>query len=109
MGRTMPTHRMAIELLAEELRPYARTLRRVDQHALIALLDSARQRAAASSMLPDLTPLETALLSMLVEHQVALEQLQLGLRRMTKQETTSQGWEQGYKEQLAQHHGVEAP
>ena len=109
MGRTMPTHRMALEQLVDQLRPYARTLRRTDQQALAQLLDSARHRAAAASMLPDLTPLETALLSMLVAHQVELEELQQVLRSMVAGEGPPDHdpqWVQRYKGQLALHHGL---
>ncbi len=108
MGRTMPTHRMAIEQLSETLRPYSKTLRSVDQVALDQLLDAARHRAAAASMLPDFTPLESALLSMLVAHQAALEQLRRALLSAEGNEGPRR-WELDYKQRLAQYHAPTMP
>ena len=67
MGKTCPTYRM---LLEEEIRswdPFRRALRKEDQAAFDALMDTVRRHASASSNAARLNPFEAVVMAALVD------------------------------------------
>lgn len=79
MGRTEPTFRLALERLEAEWSDYRRGLRGREQEAFDALFQKARAHASSSMNAARLDPLESALLSMLLEHELELRALRAKL------------------------------
>ena len=77
MGRTVPTYRLALESMAQQWNDFRRALRKDDREAFDSLMNSARMHASASTYAISLDPVESALLSMLLEHEKEL----LGLKK----------------------------
>jgi len=77
MGRTVPTYRLALESMAQQWNDFRRALRKDDREAFDSLMNSARMHASASTYAISLDPVESALLSMLLEHEKKL----LGLKK----------------------------
>lgn len=75
MGRTEPTFRLLIERIEAEWRDYRRGLTPREQDAFDALFQKARAHASASSNVGRVDPLESVLLSMLLEHELELRKL----------------------------------
>lgn len=78
MGRTVPTYRLALEAMAQQWNDFRRALRREDREAFDSLLNKARMHASASTYAISLDPTESALLSMLLEHEKELMRLKNG-------------------------------
>jgi hypothetical protein len=74
-GRTVPTYRLALEALAQQWGDYRRALRSADREAFDALVNRARMHASAATYAISLDPAESALLSMLLEHEKELLEL----------------------------------
>lgn len=68
----MPTYRLALEALAQQWNDYRRALRSGDREAFDALVSRARMHASAATYAISLDPAESALLSMLLEHEKEL-------------------------------------
>ena len=75
MGRTEPTFRLALERLEAEWQDYRRGLRAKEQEAFDALFQKARAHASASMNVARIDPMESVLLSILLEHEMELRML----------------------------------
>ena len=71
----MPTYRLALEAMAQQWNDFRRALRSDDREAFDSLMNSARMHASASTYAISLDPAESALLSMLLEHEKKLLEL----------------------------------
>ena len=69
MGRTVATYRLALESMAQQWNDFRRALRSGDRGAFDALMNRARMHASAATYAISLDPTESALLSMLLEHE----------------------------------------
>ncbi len=76
MGRTNPTFRDEIDALRDGWESYRRCLRREDQERFDALFDGARRHADACGHLNPHDPMPAVLLSMLVEQQRRIDELE---------------------------------
>ena len=72
MGRTVPTYRLALEAMTQQWNDFRRALRSDDREAFDSLMNGARLHASASTYAISLDPTESALLSMLLEHEKKL-------------------------------------
>jgi predicted metalloprotease with PDZ domain len=82
MGRTLPT---ITDQFIQEQRSFdrfRRALRRSDQHALDSLFASARLHLAAASCASDALPMETFIISMLLEEHKEMLRLKYSLEEM---------------------------
>lgn len=75
MGRTVPTYRLALEAMAQQWNDFRRALRKGDREAFDQLMNKARMHASASTYAISMDPTESALLSMLLEHEKELARL----------------------------------
>lgn len=78
MGRTVPTYRMHLEAILEEWIAYRRALREKDREIFDEVVGKARMHASAASYCAHLDPVETALLSILLEMQREIRALRRG-------------------------------
>jgi DNA-binding response OmpR family regulator len=69
LGRTVATYRLALESMAQQWNDFRRALRKGDREAFDALMNRARMHASAATYAISLDPTESALLSMLLEHE----------------------------------------
>ncbi len=69
LGRTVATYRLALESMAQQWNEFRRALRSGDKEAFDALMNRARMHASAATYAISLDPTESALLSMLLEHE----------------------------------------
>lgn len=76
MGRTLPTFRALLDRLELEWSDYRRALTEAEQRRWDALWQQARRHASASTNAAPLNPLEAVLLSMLLEHEKRLVELE---------------------------------
>lgn len=83
-GRTVPTYRLALEAMAQQWNDFRRALRSGDREAFDSLVTKARMHASASTYALSLDPVESALLSMLLEHEKELRALRRALEREKK-------------------------
>ena len=65
----MATYRLALESMAQQWNDFRRALRSGDREAFDALMNRARMHASAATYAISLDPTESALLSMLLEHE----------------------------------------
>jgi hypothetical protein len=63
---------LALEAMAQQWNDFRRALRKEDREAFDSLLNNARVHASASTYAISLDPVESALLSMLLEHEKEL-------------------------------------
>ena len=82
----MPTYRLALEAMAQQWNDFRRALRSVDREAFDSLVNRARMHSSASTYAISLDPTESALLSMLLEHEKEL----LSLRKRLEQRKGSE-------------------
>ena len=75
MGRTVPTYRLALERMAQQWNDFKRALRKGDREAFESLVNRARMHASAATYAISLDPVESAFLSMLLEHEKDLIRL----------------------------------
>ena len=66
---------MALESMAQQWNDFRRALRKEDREAFDSLMNCARLHASASTYAISLDPTESALLSMLLEHEKKLIEL----------------------------------
>jgi len=64
MGRTVPSFRMLLEGIVEELSPFTRALRGEDRNAFDSLMNKVRLHASSCTVVPLLDPMEAIFLSM---------------------------------------------
>ena len=82
----MPTYRLALEAMAQQWNEYRRALRSCDKEAFDSLVNRARMHASASTYAISLDPAESALLSMLLEHEKELLELKKRLAADERQD-----------------------
>lgn len=75
MGRTVPTYRIHLESIIGSWRDYRRALREKDRGVLDEVIIKARRHASAASFCAHIDPLETAILSILLEMQKEIDEL----------------------------------
>ena len=75
MGRTVPSFRMLLEGIIEELSVLRRALRGEDRNAFDSLMNKARQHASSCTVAPLLDPMDAIFLSILVEQQKEISSL----------------------------------
>ena len=75
MGRTVPSFRVLLEGIVEELSVFRRALRGEDKAAFDSLMNMARQHASSCTIVPTLDPIDAVFLSILVEHQKEINSL----------------------------------
>ena len=75
MGRTVPSFRMLLEGIVEELSAFRRALRGEDRNAFDSLMNKARQHASSCTVAPLLDPMDAVFLSILVEQQKEINSL----------------------------------
>jgi len=66
---------LALEAMAQQWSDFRRALRKEDRDAFDSLMNNARMHASASTYAISLDPVESALLSMLLEHEKELLEL----------------------------------
>ncbi len=79
MGRTIPSFRMLLEGIVEELSAFRRALRGEDKNAFDSLMNKAREHASSCTVAPLLDPMEAMFLSILVEQQKEINSLREAL------------------------------
>lgn len=77
MGRTVPSFRMLLEGIVEELSAYRRALRGEDRNAFDSLMNKARVHASSCTVAPLLDPMEAIFLSILVEQEKEINALKV--------------------------------
>jgi hypothetical protein len=85
MGRTMPSITQAFLEEEQAFNRFRRALRRTDQQALDELFASARQHLAAAAYASHALPMETFLLSMLLEQHKEVLRLRHQLEALRSQ------------------------
>ena len=75
MGRTVPTYRLALEAMAQQWNDFRRALRKGDRDAFDELMNKARMHASAATYAISMDPTESAIMSMLLEHEKELARL----------------------------------
>lgn len=75
MGRTVPTYRSVLEGVSQQWRDFRRALRREDREAFDSLVVKARMHSSAATYAVSLDPVESIILSMLLEHEKELMRL----------------------------------
>jgi len=78
MGRTVPSFRTVLDGIIAELSEFRRTLRRHDRAVFDRIMDMAREHASASTMAAAIDPMETVVLSILIEQQKQIDKLKGG-------------------------------
>ncbi len=76
MGRTLPTFRALLDRLEVEWADYRRALTEEEKQRWDALWQQARRHASASTNAAPLNPMEAVVLSVLLEHDKRLRQLE---------------------------------
>ncbi|MFP4632568.1 MAG: hypothetical protein ACLFMT_03920 [Halobacteriales archaeon] len=76
MGRTNPTFRDELDALRDGWRDYRRCLRLEDQERYDSLFEGARRRADACGSLNPVDPMPAVLLSMLLEQQSRIDEVE---------------------------------
>ena len=69
MGRTVPSFRMLLEGIIEDLSVFRRALRGEDKIAFDSLMNRARAHASSCTVTPMLEPIDAVFLSILVEQE----------------------------------------
>ncbi len=75
MGRTVPSFRMLLEGIVEELSAFRRALRGEDRDAFDSIMNMARQHASSCTVAPLLDPMDAVFLSILIEQQKEIRAL----------------------------------
>ncbi len=75
MGRTVPSFRMLLEGIVEELSSFRRALRGEDRTAFDSLMNMARQHASSCTVAPLLDPMDAVFLSILIEQEKEIRAL----------------------------------
>jgi len=94
LGRTVATYRLALESMAQQWNDFRRALRSGDREAFDALMNRARMHASAATYAISMDPTESALLSMLLEHEKEI----LALRKELEKKEDGEGQDGGRSE-----------
>ena len=81
MGRTVPSFRMLLEGIIEELSAFRRALGGEDRNAFDSLMNKAREHASSCTVAPLLDPMDAVFLSILVEQQKEISSLHEALSK----------------------------
>lgn len=87
----MPTYRLALESMAQQWSDFRRALRKEDREAFDALMNRARLHASAATYAISLDPTESAVLSMLLEHEKELQRLRKVLESVEERQDGALG------------------
>ena len=85
MGRTVPTWRNRVEAELNSLNSFKRALNASDRKALDELMNGVRNRRAAGGMLPSIDAWKPMLISMLLECQSKISQLQKRIEELEEE------------------------
>ncbi len=85
MGRTVPTWRNRVEAELNSLNSFKRALNASDRQALDELMNGVRNRRAAGGMLPSIDAWKPMLISMLLECQSKISQLQKRIEELEEE------------------------
>jgi len=91
MGRTVLSATQVVLREQASWSKFRRVLRKEDQKTLDALFQAARYHAAALSYVSKPTPLEPILISMLIEHQKAIQALEEKIRKLEEKRGDDEG------------------
>ena len=75
MGRTVPSFRMLLDSIIMELGDFRRALRQRDRQVFDRIMDMAREHASASTVAAAIDPMDTIVLSILIEQQKQIDDL----------------------------------
>jgi hypothetical protein len=75
MGRTVPSFRMLLDSIIMELGDFRRALRQRDRQVFDHIMDMAREHASASTVAAAIDPMDTIVLSILIEQQKQIDDL----------------------------------
>ncbi|MCD4843442.1 MAG: hypothetical protein K8R25_03040 [Methanosarcinales archaeon] len=75
MGRTVPSFRTVLDDMIIDLADYKRTLRKNDRVVFDRIMDMAREHASASTVAATIDPMETIMISILIEQQKQIDKL----------------------------------
>lgn len=78
MGRTVPSFRTVLDSIIIDLTDYKRTLRKNDRAVFDRIMDMAREHASASTVAATIDPMETIVISILIEQQKQIDKLKGG-------------------------------
>ena len=87
MGRTVPTYRTVLETLIKDWQGFRKALRKEDAEAFDRLMDKARGLASAAGYDPRLDPMESVVMSILVQMEKELEELRKKIEELEKRDT----------------------
>jgi len=76
MGRTIPTYRLHLESILDRWTDYRRALREKDRELFDRVTEKARAHSSAASFCAHLDPVELAMLSILLEMQREIAELE---------------------------------
>jgi hypothetical protein len=76
VGRTVPTYRTVLEALISGRQDFRKALRKEDPASFDRLMDKARGLASAAGYDPRLDPMESVFMSILVELEKEIEELE---------------------------------
>ena len=85
MGRTVPTWRNRVEAELNSLNSFKRALNASDRQALDELMNGVRNRRVAGGMLPSIDAWKPMLISMLLECQSKISQLQKRIEELEEE------------------------
>ena len=75
MGRTVPSFRILLDSIIMDLGNFRRALRKHDQKVFDRIMDMAREHASASTVAAAVDPMDTIVLSILIEQQKQIDDL----------------------------------
>ncbi|MCX9027928.1 MAG: hypothetical protein OIN86_07075 [Candidatus Methanoperedens sp.] len=79
MGRTVPSFRVLLESIVLDLAVFRRALRGEDRSAFDIIMNMARKHASSSTVAAMLDPMDSMFLSILIEQQKDIKQIQEAL------------------------------
>lgn len=85
MGRTVPTYRTVLENLIEEWQVFRRALRKEDKEAFDRLMEKARMHASAASYDARTDPVESLIISILLEQEKELGELRKKIAELERE------------------------
>ena len=85
MGRTVPTWRNRVEAELNSLNSFKRALNASDRQALDELINGVRNRRTAGGMLPSIDAWKPMLISMLLECQSKISQLEKRIEELEEE------------------------
>lgn len=80
MGKTVPSYRIMIEEIINELSTYRRALHGEDKLVFDKLINDARKHASSGTITPTLDPVYSLFLSVIIEQQKEIELLKADIK-----------------------------